>query len=122
VHAGGGLSAALGTYVRLDLVAAAGPVLGEGSGVSGPSGGLGARVDGIARFLFDPYLQFRRGAYVGAGVSGRFDRGERGRALLVAVIGVEGRRRGGVFPALEVGVGGGVRAGVVLRWAREDRR
>jgi len=117
IHAGAGTSAALGNYVRVDLAAGGGVLLGGGRDV-----GASARVEGIARFLFDPFLQFRWAPYAGAGLSGRFDQGEDGRALLVTVLGVEGPPRGGWLRAAEVGIGGGVRLGVVLRRARPDRR
>jgi hypothetical protein len=44
------------------------------------------------------------------------------RGYLLAVVGVEGRRRGAWAPSVELGFGGGVRLGVVLRRARPDAR
>jgi hypothetical protein len=116
VHAGLGASVPLGYYVRLEGVVAGGA--SRLSGVTRTSG----RADLVGRFLLDPFFQYRRGPYAGGGLSYRADRGARGRVDLVAVIGVEGTAHRGWMVAAECGVGGGVRVGMALRRAREDRR
>ncbi len=80
------------------------------------------RLEGIARFHLDPYRQDRRGVYAGGGVGVRHVAGDALRPLLVALVGVELAPRGSVVPAIEAGVGGGARLGVVLRSLRPGRR
>ena len=118
VHAGYGVSVPAGLYVR------AGLVLGAGAGRHGFEG----RTDLVGRFSFDPLRQSRWGPYGGAGVSGRFNSTDDGgaKAYLLFFLGVEGplpagRTRGWV-PALEVGLGGGARVGVVVRRGIHSRR
>jgi len=118
VHAGYGVTIPAGLYVRTGLV------LGAGVGRHGLEG----RTDLIGRFSFDPLRQSRWGPYGGAGVSARFNSTEDSdaKAYLLFFLGVEGplpagRTRGWV-PALEIGLGGGARVGVVLRRGIHSRR
>lgn len=106
----------LGTYARLHVTA--------GSGAARVAGEVepSARGDLVARFLLDPLLQSKRGAYFGGGVSWLAHRGERGRAWLALVAGLELAQRGPIVPALEVGVGGGARVGLVVRRAMPSWR
>lgn len=99
----------LGTYARLHLTAGGGAARERGE----PEPSL--RGDAIARFLLDPLLQSKRGPYLGGGVSWLAHRGARGHAWLALVAGVELAERGALIPALEVGVGGGARIGLVVR-------
>ena len=115
LHAGAGLSARLSSYVRAGLIAGAGVAW-----VSGQSA-FDARVDGVGRFLFDPYRQHRRAPYAFGGASARWSR-ERWRGYLVAGVGMEGPRVRGFLPAIEAGVGGGVRVGIVARAAPSEGR
>lgn len=121
LQAGLGLNVPLGTYLRLAVVGA-----GGASWESGRSG-AGARGDVIARFSFDPFRERRWGLSAGGGLSVRYDEplaasGDRWRALIAAVIDLEGPLMGAVTPALQVGLGGGARVGVVLRAADRFRR
>lgn len=114
VHAGAGLSVPLGTYVRAGMVAA----IGTGRN------GFDARTDAIARFQLDPFRQKRWAPYGGGGVTYRFsdDEGASGGYLLVFA-GMEGQPSArGWVPALEVGLGGGTRIGLVLRQGVRGRR
>ena len=105
-----------GNYVRIGVLAGVGATV-ERDGVSGAAG----RVDVLARFLLDPFRQSRWGFSAGAGVSLRADPGERVRPQLLAALDVEGRRaRRGFTPSVQIGLGGGVRGGIGLRWS--DRR
>jgi hypothetical protein len=70
------------------------------------------------RFLLDPFAELSRGMYGGAGFSARRDGDEAWKGSFLLVIGVEGAARGRVIPAVEVALGGGLRAGVVLRGRR----
>lgn len=118
VHAGLGLSVPAGLYVRTGLV------LGAGIGRHG----FDARTDLIGRFSFDPLRQSRWAPYAGAGVSARFNSTADGEAkgYLLFFLGMEGPMPRGlttaVVPAVEVGLGGGVRVGVILRRGVHARR
>ncbi len=110
---GAGASVPLGTYVRLGLDAAAGATWrDQATRASG-------RVDVIGRFLLDPFRESPLGLSFGGGVSVPYTDGDaRLRPYLTVVIDVEGRMRGPVTPAIQVGLGGGARIGVVLRTSR----
>jgi len=109
---GVGLMTTAGYYVRLG-----------GDGALGFSRhGLSGRIDGLARFHFDPFRQSRWAPYGGGGISGRFDKGEKGRAYLLVFFGMDGPVSGGIAPSFELGLGGGGRIGVILRQARNERR
>lgn len=118
VEAAYGFTVPAGLYVRSGLVA------GIGAGRHGVEG----RTDFIARFSLDPFRQSHWAPYGGAGLSGRYrpqlDGGSRGYVLIF--IGVEGPlplgERSGWVPALEVGLGGGARAGIILRRGVNARR
>lgn len=109
-HAGAGVSAPLGTYVRFGLVA----------GLGADSHGLSGRTDLIARFTLDPFRDKRWAPYGAGGVSVRYGSSTRANLLLLA--GVEGPAGRGVAPAVEFGFGGGFRAGLILRRAFPRRR
>ncbi|HEY0994986.1 MAG TPA: hypothetical protein VGD77_03245 [Gemmatimonadaceae bacterium] len=114
VHAGVGVNIPVGYYARVGLVGAAGARLSGDAGAS-------ARVDAIARFLFDPFFEKRWGLSAGGGVSVRYDEGAGWRPFLAVVVDLEPPGRGPVIPAVQVGVGGGVRVGIALR-KRDGRR
>ena len=107
-----------GTYVRV------GVLLGAGATIDGDAAAQAAgRLDVLARFLFDPFRQSRWGFSAGAGVSLRADPGDRVRPRLLAALDLEGRRsRGGLSPSLQIGLGGGVRGGVGMRWSGRSAR
>jgi hypothetical protein len=110
VHAGGGITIPAGNYVRVGLIAAAGATRRDGASV------FSARTDAIARFTFDPLREMPVALSLGGGVSVPYEvNGTRVRPYLTAVIDVEGRRRGRFTPALQVGLGGGARLGLLLR-------
>ena len=109
-HAGVGVVIPLGTYVRFGIDAAGGATFHDGS--SRASG----RVDAIGRFLLDPFREAPFGLSLGGGLSLPYvDGDKRVRPYLTAVVDIEGRRRGSITPALQFGLGGGARVGVVLR-------
>lgn len=112
VQLGVGLMTTAGYYVRL----------GADGALGFSRHGLSGRIDGLARFHFDPFRQSRWAPYGGGGISGRFDKGEKARAYLLVFFGMDGPASGGVTPSFEVGLGGGGRVGVILRQARKDRR
>ncbi len=118
VEAAYGFTVPVGIYVRSGIVA------GVGVGRHGAEG----RTDFVSRFSFDPFRQTRWAPYAGAGLSGRYrselDGGA--RAYLVVYLGVEGPlplgELSGWVPAVEVGLGGGARVGLILRRGVNARR
>ncbi|MHB1298284.1 MAG: hypothetical protein ACYC0B_07135 [Gemmatimonadaceae bacterium] len=114
-HVGAGLNVRAGHYARLGVSYLAGTA-------QGPAGDRDARfsqrAEATARFLLDPFAERAHGLYGGAGFTARRDGGEAWKAGLMLVVGLEGFPRGSMIPAVEVALGGGVRAGVVLRARR----
>jgi hypothetical protein len=74
-------------------------------------------VDFLARFLFDPFRQSRWGFSAGGGISLRATQETGVRPYMLVALDLEGpRTKGGVAPAFQLGLGGGVRVGMVMRW------
>jgi hypothetical protein len=115
-HAGAGVVTDLGSYVRLDAVLGAGAARAAGRTFAS------ARGDVIGRFVIDPLRQQRWGPYVGAGLIARLDDDGPIRGLVALVIGTELPGGARWVPAVELGFGGGVRLGFVLRAGRAGRR
>lgn len=109
-HAGGGLSAPLGTYVRFGVLA------GLGAG----SDGLTGHTDLFARFTLDPFREKSWAPYGVGGISVRYGSSTRANLLLLA--GVEGPAGRGFAPAVELGFSGGFRVGLIARRAFPRRR
>ena len=113
VQVGAGLQIPMGYYVRIGLDGAAGVATGS---VSAGTNRADARADLLVRFLLDPFRQSAYGLSVGGGVSARAEPGDHVRPRLLVAADLEGRRSShGLVPALQVGLGGGVRVGVILR-------
>ena len=112
VHFGAGVTVPMGYYVRSGIV----------GGIGATRNGLSGRVDGFARFHFDPFRESRWAPYGGGGVSGRFDKGDGARAFLLLLAGLDGPIHGGMTTSVELGLGGGARVGVIIRQARRERR
>lgn len=110
VQGGGGIVFPLGVYTRLAVDAGAGALWHDDAvHASG-------RVDVIARFLLDPFREAPLGLSLGGGLTLPYAEGDaRVGTFLTAVIDVEGRMWRSVTPALQVGLGGGTRVGIVLR-------
>lgn len=115
-HIGLGFSVPASTYVRLGVVAAAGQAWSNGNAT------FAGRIDALARFVVDPFREFRWAPYGSGGVGAIYDGDEHWRAVLVGALGIEGPATGRVVPAFEVGFGGGARIGVSLRRAMQGRR
>ena len=113
---GAGLEIPFGWYTRLGVVVAGGAA--RDSGIVVGSG----RADAILRFLLDPFRESAWGLSLGGGVSVRYEPLRGWREYLTVVADVEGPARGPVIPALQVGLGGGARVGLVLRRAIQLRR
>jgi hypothetical protein len=113
-----GVQIPAGTYMRVGVVGGAGATIDRDGGSR-----AAGRVDVLARFLLDPFRQQRWALSAGAGVSLRADPGDRVRPRLLAAIDLEGRRTSaGLSPSLQIGLGGGVRGGVGLRWSSRTAR
>jgi hypothetical protein len=111
-----GMNVAAGYYVRIGLDAAAGASSRDGAAV------LSGRVDLASRFLLDPFKEFAWAPYGGGGITAQWDRRGERRADLLLLIGLEGPAHAGWRTAVELGLGGGARLGVVLRRARSNSR
>jgi hypothetical protein len=113
-----------GLYTRVGLVVAAG--LARVPGVAAADGDAGVvpvgRVEALARFHLDPQRLSRRGVYAGGGLAVAVREASAPRYQLVGLLGLEGAARGGLAPAVEVGLGGGLRVALALRRARPGRR
>jgi len=118
VEAGYGVSIPAGIYVRTGLV----------GGVGAGRHGVESRADFISRFSLDPFRQSRWAPYAGAGLSGRFRPTADGgaKAFLLVFLGIEGSlpagQPSGWVPAVELGLGGGARVGLILRRGIAGRR
>lgn len=96
--------------------------LGAG-GVSRASGWEPAgRTEFLFRWMSDPFRRARWAAHAGGGVGLLFERSRVTRPLAIVTMGIEGPVRGRWQPGVEVGLGGGVRAGMTLRRVRPGRR
>ncbi|MDB4883900.1 MAG: hypothetical protein JWL95_2666 [Gemmatimonadetes bacterium] len=116
VQGGVGVQIPAGPYVRVGVIA------GLGAHTGSPHTGAG-RLDVAARFLLDPYRQTRWGLSAGGGVSLRADAGEKIRPKLLVLADLEGpRSTHGFSPAVQLGLGGGVRVGVGLRTSGRTTR
>lgn len=113
---GVGVNIRAGWYARVGLALSAGAV-----GTSGATG-VTQRLDGTARFLFDPFAEAKTAFYAGAGLGAVRSESGAVQGVLLGVIGVEGASAGRVVPSLELAIGGGARLGVVLRSKRSQGR
>jgi len=113
---GVGVQVPLGYYARLGID------LGGGVAREHEESFATARGDAIMRFLLDPFRETPWALSAGAGVTVRYMDPDSWRAFLAVVFDLEGRRAGGITPAFQLGLGGGVRLGVVLRMSSRAYR
>jgi hypothetical protein len=123
VEAGWSLIIPTSAYLRSALTAAGGYVWRDQRWMRE------SRYEVTTRFLLDPFRQARYGLSFGAGVGltnsdGLFsganvlgDRKQRWRPFLAVLADLELRQSPGLTPALQVGIGSGFRAGLVIRSA-----
>jgi hypothetical protein len=113
VQLGAGVQIPFGYYVRMGVDAAVGARLGDNSGTRSRAD---ARLDLLMRFLLDPFRQSPYGLSLGGGIGLRAEPGDHVRPVLLVALDLEGKRwSSGWVPALQVGLGGGARVGVILR-------
>ena len=106
-----GLAVASAYNIRLELDAGVG-------GVSRLQGWMSTgRVDLLARWLSDPFRQSRWGVSAGAGIGQRLEAHRSPATVAIVTLGVEGPSDGRWVPGVEIGLGGGFRAGLTLRRA-----
>lgn len=117
-HLGGGVEIPLDAYTREGIYVEGGTTERDGSVV--PSG----RVDLFTRFLLDPYRQVRWGFSLGGGLTVPVNESRNPtRPNVAVVLDLEGPQTGRFSPAVQLGLGGGARLGVVLRANRRpDQR
>jgi hypothetical protein len=106
-----GIVAPLGYYVRV------GAGIGVDFPLEVPPTSNSWRADLLARALFDPFRQQRWALSIGGGLSFR-----KASTYVAAIADIEGPEVRGFLPAIQVGVSGGVRAGLILRRAVSGRR
>ena len=116
LQAGVGANLPLGSYVRLEIDGAGGVTRRDS--IDYDSG----RVDVLARFLLDPFAETPWGLSIGGGISAIFRDGARTHEYLVVIIDAEAPRIRSVVPTVQLGLGGGVRVGVIARAARARQR
>lgn len=123
VQLGGGVQLPIGYYVRLGFIAAVGVRIDDATARPVGSRSTDGRLDLLARFVLDPFRQTRYGVSLGGGMSLRAEPGERARPVLLVALDLEGRRAGhGWVPAVQLGLGGGARLGLVVRRGAEGSR
>ena len=111
-----GVAAPVDYNVRLALDAGVG-------GVHRTAGVAAAgRLDLTVRWLSDPFRQARWAINVGGGIGERFEAHRGPRTVAIVALGIEGPGDGAWVPGVEMGLGGGVRAGVTVRRAPRRQR
>lgn len=108
IQVGGGAAMRFGTYVRLAAV------VGAGTHFDDDIERFAWRAELVGRFQLDPFHERRWAPYAAAGVSVRGAGSEAGEYLLL-LLGLEGPLARGWVPAVEAGLGGGARVGLVMR-------
>ena len=110
-------------YIRTHMTAAAGRIRRDGVWMRE------SRYEVTARFLLDPFRQARYGLSFGGGAGTTNSDGlfgqpnsmgvayQRWRPFVVAYADLELRKTAGLTPAVQVGIGSGIRLGILLRSA-----
>ena len=110
---GAGVQLPMGYYVRLGFTGAVGATRRSDSTLTSLRGDL------IARFLLDPFRETKWALSLGGGVSVPYVDGDKStQPYATLVLDLEGPRTNGVSPAIQLGLGGGTRIGVVFRTSK----
>jgi hypothetical protein len=106
-----------GIYARTALTGAAGATkYPSGTAVVG-------RAELVTRFVLDPFRESPYGLSIGGGLGAtNIEDGKRWRPYLAVVLDLELERTARLMPAVQLGLGGGARIGVVLRRSSERWR
>ncbi|MCC7055404.1 MAG: hypothetical protein IT355_19175 [Gemmatimonadaceae bacterium] len=80
------------------------------------------RVDLLLRWLADPFRASRHGLNAGGGLGLLVEDGRAPRPVAILTVGMDGSGTGHWLKGVELGLGGGVRAGLTLRRAPGRRR
>lgn len=102
-------------YLRVGVLAAAGVTSGP---ATSDDHAASARAEVVARFTPNPDPSARWRPYGQATAGVLAVRGNTGRALVSVALGAEHSPIGIVRPAIELGIGGGLRVGIALRRTR----
>ncbi|MHB1224068.1 MAG: hypothetical protein ACYC2G_08525 [Gemmatimonadaceae bacterium] len=115
LHLGAAALWPVSPYLRVGMLAAAGVTSGP---AASDDRAASARAEVVARFTPnpDPAARWRPYGQATAGVLAV--RGTTGRALVSVAVGAEHAPIGAIRPAIEVGIGGGLRVAIALRRAR----
>lgn len=106
-----GMAVASAYNIRLEFDAGVG-------GVSRSQGWTSTgRFDLLARWLSDPFRQSHWGISAGAGIGQRLEAHRTAATVAIVTLGVEGPSDGRWVPGVEIGLGGGFRAGLTVRRA-----
>lgn len=116
VQPGLGYTVPMGIYVRVAAIGGIGPQWRDAKTM------VAGRTDVIVRFLLDPFRQTPVGLSLGGGISVPYEQNTVTRPYLTAVVDVEGRAHEKITPAVQIGLGGGVRVGLALRTSMLQRR
>jgi hypothetical protein len=116
VQGGLGYTVPMGIYLRVAAIGGIGPQW------RGDKTMLAGRTDIIARFVLDPFRQMPWGLSLGGGVSVPYEQNSVTRPYLTVVADVEARAHRKFTPAVQVGLGGGTRLGLVFRTSPRSRR
>jgi hypothetical protein len=117
-----GVQVAAGANVAADYYLRIGADVAAGVAARGGAAVASGRVDVAARYLLDPFHEFRWGPYAGGGFTTQWNRVAGWRGDLLLLVGVEGPAHRGWRTSVELGLGGGARLGVVFRRARSNGR
>jgi hypothetical protein len=111
---GGGAALQTGDYLWLGGDMGLGVVTGHT-----PEPSVSVQVTG--RIHLDSDSEAHWAPYLVGGMTYQASRGAKGALYLLIALGMHAPARAGIVPAMEVGLGGGVRVGFVLRRARRRR-
>jgi hypothetical protein len=117
VEGGVALVIPAGIYARTSLTGAVGAA-------NYPSGSAAVgRAEIVSRFVLDPFRESPYGFSIGGGVGAtNIEDGKRWRPYLAVVLDLELQRTARLMPAVQLGLGGGARLGLVLRRSSERWR
>lgn len=114
--------AGFGFNIPTDFYSRLGFTVAAGTARRGDRSVASARADLSLRLLTDPFAENRRGPYIGAGFTTRWEETDGWRPYLLVLVGDELTDRAGWRASIEGAFGGGARLGIVLRRARNNGR